>query len=67
VQLGEDSVVSSPALTAIRPHWQASEGDLRDLLAAELRRGGMPQAKARASRSIRTVRRLPTIRATSRP
>ena len=67
MQVGEGCVVSSPAPTAIRPHWQASEGDLRDLLAAELRRGGMPQAKATASKSICTARRLPTVRATSRP
>jgi hypothetical protein len=39
MQVDEDDVVLPPALTAVRPHRQVSEGDL---LAAELRRGGMP-------------------------
>ena len=38
-----------PAVMAVWPWWLAGEGDLRALLEAELRRGGMAQAKAKSA------------------
>ena len=49
MQVDEHDVVSSPAVMAVWPRWLAGEDHLRDLLAAELRRGGMPEIKARAA------------------
>jgi hypothetical protein len=47
-----------PVVTAVWPRWLAGEGDLRGLLEAELRRGGMSQTKAKAATAdnIRAVR-----------
>ncbi len=38
-----------PVVMAVWPRWLAGEGDLRALLEAELRRGGMAQAKAKSA------------------
>ena len=47
-----------PAVLAVWPRWLAGEGDLRALLEAELRRGGMAQTKAKsaAADNLRAVR-----------
>jgi hypothetical protein len=47
-----------PAVMAVWPRWLAGEGGLRVLLEAELRRGGMAQAKAKsaAADNLRAVR-----------
>jgi hypothetical protein len=47
-----------PAVMAVWPRWLAGEGGLRALLEAELRRGGMAQAKAKSAvaDNLRAVR-----------
>ena len=47
-----------PAVVAVWPRWLAGGGDLRALLEAELRRGGLPPAKAKsaAADNLRAVR-----------